>query len=579
MRQKTKESIIRFITCIAMLVTTSGAFAADEQLEPQGMDYAGIYPVRQIDPNLTGSDVNIAVICRSFTYLDGEPQNDYRPAVNHRCLEAAKFNFYDSNETAAGISPHSTAICSILFGQDSYAAHAQLGDFEYHGIIPNANANIYEFRHFLTDYVFELVPPQADIITLSIGSDAEDWWTRGIEALAQHYGLIIVAGIGNGSNSFDPPLYPAASANVIGVGVIDSVDVNDLETRLSEFSLAYPEHSSFGPTGDGRCKPDIVTIGNCLVADVNDMNSYKPTNNGSSFSTPVVAGTIGLLVQKAKNEPNLADAVSRDGGNCVIKAIVLNSATKLPYWHKGRLTKDDDHTAPLDFIQGAGMLNAVGAYKHLISKLNTDDSDTAIIGWDNNILSEDNTQNSYQIKLAEPADKFITATIAWNRHYKREYPFKAEPEKDANLRLELWAIDTESPNENYLLDYSDSIVDNLEHIYCKTDPNYTDYEIIIRFSDSNLPVVEQRYGLAWNAEEKQVSNNILLYDLNADGIVNDTDIKVMFDYLLSDLQKSQKYVLGDIDDSGRVDVNDLEILMDNIDAQTDWYTTEQNTPE
>ena len=90
----------------------------------------------------------------------------------------------------------------------------------------------------------------------------------------------------------------------------------------------------------------------------------------SSFSVPVLAGTIGLLVQKAREDPPLSPPVSPEGGNCVIKAIVLNSATKLPYWNKGLLRMDDDRVAPLDFIQGAGMINAVGAYNQLIAGLN-----------------------------------------------------------------------------------------------------------------------------------------------------------------------------------------------------------------
>ena len=555
-----KREFIVSLLCLQLLFVFSAAVSASEiHLEPQGLSYAGIYGLREAAPELRGSDVNIAVICRSLTYVDGVPQNDYRPASDHSCLESVRFKFHDSNEASAGISGHSTAICSILFGEDAGASEAELGDFKYQGILPEANADIYEFWHFLTEYVFGQAPIDADIITASIGSNSEDWWTRGIEALVQHQGKIVVAGIGNGSGSFDPPLYPAASSNVIGVGVIDSVDANDLGKRLSEFSLAYPEHSSFGPTSDGRSKPDIVAVGNFLVGDVNDVNGYRPTNNGSSFSTPVVAGAIGLLVQKARGEEALADAVSVDGGNSVMKAIVLNSATKLNYWHKGKLTKDDDHVAPLDLIQGAGMLNALGAYRHLISRLDGD-ANTAT-GWDNNVVDEDNLQNSYRIRIDEPIDKVITATVAWNRHYENEYPFAAEVERDGNLRLEVWGIDVNEPNNNRLLDYSDSAIDNVEHIYTSADANYSDYDIIVRFSDSNVPEDGQRYGFAWSIAAEPEQSKALLSDLNADGIVNNLDTAMMFDYVLASLQGSEGYQLGDIDDNGSVDINDLGILL------------------
>jgi hypothetical protein len=576
------------MACMAAMLAPMSAIAeaqeqqTDKMLQPQGLNYAGIYALRQIDPNLTGTGVKFAVICRSITYTDGEPQNDYRPSTEHNCFADNQFDFHDQGELPASISPHSTAICSILLGENPDVFSSQLGQLHYQGAAPDAKADIYEFWHFLINNVFPHSPPDADILTAGIGNQFEDWWTRGIESLAEQYGLIVVAGIGNGSHVYDPLLYPGAGANVIGVGVVDSVKTENLATKLANFSLAYPEHSSLGPTTYGRCKPDIVAPGNCLAADTNDTNSYKPTGNWSSFSTPVVAGTIGLLVQKAKQNPNLSPAVSPDGGNCVIKAILLNSAKKLPYWHKGHLAKDDDHSAPLDYIQGAGMLNAVGAYKHLIAGLNKP-GDVPTTGWDNNLLQKsENSKNIYKITLAEPAGKFITATAVWNKHYNNVYPFEPAPDKDANLRLEVWAIDSTNPNKSYLLDYSDSSTDNVEHIYCRADANYTNYEIVVSYSDiggPNQPDSTHRYGLAWKAGEREDSDNIFWYDLNADGIVNESDFAILLNNRLTSFKSPESYLLGDINIDGAIDANDLVILLNHKDARADWHTTEENTPE
>jgi hypothetical protein len=348
------------------------------------------------------------------------------------------------------------------------------------------------------------------------------------------------------------------------------VNTENLASNLAHFALAYPEHSSFGPTADGRCKPDIVAPGNCLAADDNEPNRYEPTGDWSSFSTPIVAGTVGLLVQKAREDPDLSPAVSPDGGNCVIKAILMNSATKLPYWHKGRLEIDDDHQVPLDYIQGAGMVNAVGAYKHLVAGQNKPGY-VSTTGWDNNLLQKSNNpQNIYKITLTEPAGKFITATAIWNRHYNNAYPFEPMPEKDVDLRLELWAVDPEYPNNDYLLDYSDSSVDNVEHVYHPADPNYTDYEIVV--SDSMQIDKTQRYGLAWNVSAGQDSDNIFWYDLNADGIVNDLDFTILLSNLLNSTKQPESYLLGDINLDGAIDIKDVEILLNHKDAQADWYT-------
>ena len=477
-----KMFVLRLIACVASVMaplwTVVEAKGQSEEniLQPRALNHTGIYALREIDGNLTGAGVKFAVICRSITYINNdEPQNDYRPNIEHNCFKGRQFSFHNQAIPSPSVSPHSTSICSILFGEDPDASNPELGQFYYQGAVPQADADIYEFWHFVINNVFHNIPPDADIVTASFGSEYEGWWTRGIESMVEHYGLIVVAGIGNGLEAEDPLFYPAASANIIGVGVIDSVNVEDLTTNLANFSLAYPDHSSLGPTADRRCKPDIVAPGNCLAADVNSTNSYEPTGDWSSFSTPIVSGAVGLLVQKAKQDAALSDAVSPVGGNCVMKAILMNSANKLPYWHKGLLEKDDDHEVPLDYIQGAGMLNAVGAYNNLIAGQNKP-GDVSTTGWDLNELDEGgNPQNVYKMTFAKPADKYITATVVWNRHYDREYPFEAIPEADVDLRLELWAVDQENPNNAYLLDYSDSEVDNVEHIYFRMDANYTNY--------------------------------------------------------------------------------------------------------
>jgi len=575
------------IACMAAMLAAGSAvaIASDETLQPQGLNASGIYALRQLDPNLTGSGIKFAVICRSNTYIDGEPQNDYRPSIEHSCFKDKQLKFRDQAELAAGTSPHSTAICSILLGEDHNASNPQLGQFHYQGAAPQAQADNYEFWYFLTNNIFPHSPPDADIVTTSFGTQFEDWWTRGIESMAEQDGIIVVAGIGNGSNAYDPLLYPGAGANVIGVGVVNSVNTENLATKLAHFSLVYPEHSSLGPTAEGRCKPDIVAPGNCLAADANNPNRYEPTGSWSSFSTPIVAGAIGLLVQKAKEDPNLTSAVAKDGGNCVMKAILLNSAKKLPYWHKGRLEKDDDHEAPLDYMQGAGMLNAVGAYKNLIAG-QTKPGYVPATGWDNNELVRSSLgeggQNIYKITLAEPNEEFITATAVWNKHYDSNYPFEPTPDKDTNLRLELWAVDTNDPENNYLLDYSDSKVDNVEHIYCKADANFTNYELIVTYansSDSNEIQTDQRYGLAWDITKKLNKDNILLYDLNADGIVNDSDLTILVDSMLAGAKSSEGYLLGDINADGAIDKKDFEIILKHKDTQADWYITKENTPK
>ena len=543
-------------------------------LQPQGLKHTGIYALRQVDPTLTGAGVKFAVVCRSFTYIDDKAQNDFRPAADHNCFKTRQFGFWEQAGLPAGISPHSTASCSILLGDDPDAFHPEIGRFSYQGAAPQAQADVFEFWYFLVNNVSNHTAPDADVIVASWGSPFEDWWTRGIEALVEHYGTIVVASIGNGGDPQGPVLYPGASSNVIGVGVVDSVNTSYPLINLANFALASPEHSSCGPTGTGRSKPDLIAPGNCLAADASEPNRYEPVGNQSSFSAPVVSGAVGLLLQKARQEPQLAAAASPDGGNCVIKAILLNSAAKLPYWHKGRLQTDDDHSAPLDYIQGAGMLNAVGAYSQLIAGMNGP-GDVPAAGWDLNVLDKRRApQNGYTITLRDSANTIIAATLVWNRHYADAPPFKALPAKDSNLRLELWAIDPLNQNNDYLLDYSDSSVDNVEHIYAAADPSYSVYRIVLAFSeDENQQesAQSQRYSLAWNIGIKPPSDSIFWYDLNADGIVNEMDFAIVLDNMADSTRSPESYFFGDITADGAIDVRDLENLFKHDKRRADWY--------
>jgi len=567
---------------VFLILCVSGVSSfADEvegaSLQPASLIWVGIERLRQIEPNLTGAGVRFAVISRSITYKDGQPQDDYRPDVNHNCFSNKHFRFYDEAVSQPGVSRHSTAICSILFGQDANAVKLSSRQVGYRGVVPDARADVYEFWHFLKSKVFPSSPLQADILTAGMGVQYPQWWSRGIERMCQEQGLLVVGAIGNGSDVADPVLYPAAGANAIGVGVVDSVQSSDVNVSLSHFSLTQPEHSSFGPSADLRCKPDIVAPADCLIASVDKPNQYEAAGNWSSFSMPVVAGTLGMLVQKAKADPNLSMALpSTKGGNCVLKAILLNSAEKLPYWHKGLLSREDDHNVPLDYAQGAGMVDAVAAYENLVSG-RVEPNGVSPAGWDNNKLSADSGIGYvYSIELDNGDEKMLSATLVWNKHYEAAYPFNPQPERDSDLRLELWAVDANNPDNNYLVDYSDSPNDNVEHIYHRTDAGYSDYILVVLNNgaiDANFG--ESRYALAWSVTDSRQADaaerEICWFDLEADGIIDINDADILINNSLKLAEQPWSYYIGDITADGAIDHADFKVFMDNLGRRAPWY--------
>jgi subtilisin family serine protease len=119
--------------------------------------------------------------------------------------------------------------------------------------------------------------------------------------LAAKKGILVMNSAGNSGNSNNDLKYVAAPADgdsVVSVGAID------IHGNIASFS-------SWGPNGNGRLKPDFVSLG--LAATISDYNGNPVTNNGTSFANPNLAGLIACLWQAFPefNNMEIVDAVRR----------------------------------------------------------------------------------------------------------------------------------------------------------------------------------------------------------------------------------------------------------------------------
>lgn len=123
--------------------------------------------------------------------------------------------------------------------------------------------------------------------------------------MATEKGMACVVSAGNeGSGSWKYISPPADAPDILAVGA-----VNSRGDRVS--------FSSFGPTADGRIKPDVAALG--LQTVVADAQGNITTSNGTSFSAPLIAGlTAG--VWQAYPELNNLEIIEKikDAGNQVI---------------------------------------------------------------------------------------------------------------------------------------------------------------------------------------------------------------------------------------------------------------------
>jgi hypothetical protein len=128
----------------------------------------------------------------------------------------------------------------------------------------------------------------------------------------------IVFAVGNTRDQYDcamcaragfytlPP--PGVSKNAILVGAVDR-------------NNATSTFSSFGPTRDGRIKPDIVALG--VSVRSTSVRNTTQVLSGTSMSAPAVSGLAGLLIDRFRQRHGQAPSPE------LLRGILLNTANDL----------------------------------------------------------------------------------------------------------------------------------------------------------------------------------------------------------------------------------------------------------
>ena len=253
--------------------------------------------------NFTGEGMQIAIIDAGFPNVDNFSAFQ-RLRDNNQILGG--YDFVNRSDTYKTGHYHGMSVLSTIAGYIDNQFIGTAPDAEFYLFISEDSANETPLEESLWVEAAERADSLGvDVINTSLGYTTFDnpnynyeyadmdgqttFISRGAE-IAFSRGMIVVNSAGNeGDNAWRYISAPADAASVLSIGAVDASGV------IANFS-------SFGPTTDGRIKPDVCAQG-AKVYVINAAGNIA-TSNGTSFSSPVLTGVITCLWQAFPDKSN-----------------------------------------------------------------------------------------------------------------------------------------------------------------------------------------------------------------------------------------------------------------------------------
>lgn len=390
---------------------------------------------------------------QGLTQVEGlEESGAYAPDTTSAAFSGKIFTLQSG---ASGISLHATHVATNFYSTTSQIpGAAQIDLYDANGWIHSDFLNLGSSSVPATET--RAVQNHSWIDTGFANTTATETNQR-LDYAIERDGFVCVAGENNGTTTTLPQLL-GQGYHTISVGRDDGA------------------HSAGFTTldGPGRIKPELVAP------------SAAP-EYATSWTTPMVAGTAGLLVAKLAAAP-----ISLLGADKprVVKALLLASATKTTVpW-------SNTSSRPLDLRYGAGELNAWHAYCTLRGGRTTASNNTVrpARAWAAESVAANSTKTYFfNLPAGAPVTPF-SSVLTWHRNVttSKVGPNRTWSDTLANLNLRLYqssGFTLGNPVAESL-----SAVDNVELVY-QSALGPGDYALVVE----NTSASTTAYGLAWHS--------------------------------------------------------------------------------
>ncbi|MFN4363316.1 S8 family serine peptidase [Chryseobacterium hispalense] len=143
---------------------------------------------------------------------------------------------------------------------------------------------------------------------VSAGNSRNDTTSPGSVQISNKGGYDLIFGHGNAKN------------------VMTVAAVNEVPNYVDESTVTMSSFSSWGPSDDGRIKPDISTKGVSVRSTLSTSNTATGLLSGTSMASPGITGVV-LLLQQYYNQ-----LYSNYMRSATVKGLILHTADEAGYW-------------------------------------------------------------------------------------------------------------------------------------------------------------------------------------------------------------------------------------------------------